>query len=301
MATRRKGKRYVSYRNGIMIHSICAGFMIGIAFFVGSALNSGNNTEAAGSGTYLPIIKGGTGVGSLPNGVLVGNGTNDITSKSIATAATADSEDLISAGGVYSSILSMVYPVGSIYTSISPTNPSTFLPGTTWVAYGAGKTLVGVDTSQPEFDIVEKPGGAKTVSHNHTISVANSAAITTSSTPLTVAQIPSHTHTFTGTRATVESAGAHTHKTGISTTESYAPGPAGNTTAQVYWSQSYSDTSSAGAHTHYFTPKGTISNTGSGSGHTHTVPAHGHTASSTSISTSTLQPYITTYMWKRTN
>lgn len=71
-------------------------------------------------------------------------------------------------------ILSKIYPVGSIYLSVSSANPSTFIGGT-WERFGTGRTLVGVDTSQTEFKTVKKTGGAKT----HT---------------LTTDQIPSHTH-----------------------------------------------------------------------------------------------------------
>ena len=53
------------------------------------------------------------------------------------------------------------YPVGSIYISVNNTNPSSLFGGT-WVAFGKGRTLVAVDTSQAEFNTVEKTGGAKT-------------------------------------------------------------------------------------------------------------------------------------------
>ena len=67
------------------------------------------------------------------------------------------------------------YPVGSIYISTTNTNPGTIFGGT-WVAFGEGRTLVGVDTTQEEFDTVEETGGEKghtlTIdemsSHNHT-------------------------------------------------------------------------------------------------------------------------------------
>lgn len=51
-------------------------------------------------------------------------------------------------------LLNMVYPVGSIYMSVNNVSPQTFLGGT-WQAFGAGRTLVGVDTSQTEFDTVQ--------------------------------------------------------------------------------------------------------------------------------------------------
>lgn len=69
------------------------------------------------------------------------------------------------------------YPVGSVYTSVNNVNPSTLFGGT-WERFAAGRTLVGVDTGQPEFNTVKKEGGAKTVTLN-------------------VNQIPSHNHKFT--------------------------------------------------------------------------------------------------------
>lgn len=58
------------------------------------------------------------------------------------------------------------YPIGSIYMSVNPTNPGTLFGGT-WESWGAGRVPVGIDTSQTEFNTVEKTGGEKT----HTLSV----------------------------------------------------------------------------------------------------------------------------------
>ena len=59
------------------------------------------------------------------------------------------------------SIIDLIYPVGSIYMSTNDVNPSTYLGGT-WEAWGSGRVPIGVDTSQEEFDQVEKTGGEKT-------------------------------------------------------------------------------------------------------------------------------------------
>ena len=72
------------------------------------------------------------------------------------------------------SIFNAVYPVGSIYTSTSNANPSTIFGGT-WVAFGSGKTLVGVDSGDTDFSLAEATGGEKT----HT---------------LTIDEMPSHNH-----------------------------------------------------------------------------------------------------------
>jgi hypothetical protein len=68
--------------------------------------------------------------------------------------------------------MSDAYPVGSIYMNASvSTNPATLLGFGTWVSFGAGRVLVGVDTSDASFDTVEETGGSKNatlVSHTHT-------------------------------------------------------------------------------------------------------------------------------------
>lgn len=66
-------------------------------------------------------------------------------------------------------LLDMIYPVGSIYMSVNSVNPSTLFGGT-WETWGTGRVPVGVDTTQTEFDTVEKTGGSKKLQeHTHTI------------------------------------------------------------------------------------------------------------------------------------
>lgn len=59
----------------------------------------------------------------------------------------------------------LLYPIGSIYMSIQDTNPSVFFGGT-WERIAKGKTLVGVDESDTDFNASSKTGGEKT----HTLS-----------------------------------------------------------------------------------------------------------------------------------
>lgn len=63
-------------------------------------------------------------------------------------------------------IFKLIYPVGSIYISTSSTNPSSYFGGT-WTAVAQGRTLIGVNTSDSDFNTVMKTGGSKTNSHNH--------------------------------------------------------------------------------------------------------------------------------------
>ena len=68
----------------------------------------------------------------------------------------------------------LMHRVGDIIFSTSDENPSTIYGGT-WVAWGKGQVPVGVDTSDSDFNTVEKTGGEK----EHT---------------LTVDEMPSHSH-----------------------------------------------------------------------------------------------------------
>lgn len=71
-----------------------------------------------------------------------------------------------------------IFPIGSIYMSVTNTNPSNSFGGT-WVLWGQGRVPIGVDTSQSEFNSVEKTGGAKTSTQINTGS--SSYGYTTSS------------------------------------------------------------------------------------------------------------------------
>ena len=87
--------------------------------------------------------------------------------------------------------LSDVYPVGSIYINAAvSTNPGTLLGFGTWVAFGTGRTMVGIDAAQTEFDTLEETGGSKT----HT---------------LTVSEIPAHTHNLGSKDSTAGDGGAY--------------------------------------------------------------------------------------------
>lgn len=58
-------------------------------------------------------------------------------------------------------VLDTYFPVGSLYLTVGSENPNNTIGGT-WVRFGNGRTLVGVDTSQTEFNTIEKTGGEKT-------------------------------------------------------------------------------------------------------------------------------------------
>jgi len=89
-------------------------------------------------------------------------------------------------------IADQVYPIGSIFTTVTAYANSAAvvaaIGGTTWVAFAAGKMLIGLDSSDTDFDTVEETGGAKT----HT---------------LTEAEMPAHTHNYDKTTGVAGSCG----------------------------------------------------------------------------------------------
>jgi len=164
----------------------------------------------------------------------------------------------------------VMYPVGSIYTSVVNTNPTTYFGGT-WTSFASGRTLVGVDTGQTEFDTVEKTGGAKT----HT---------------LITAEMPSHTHIQDSHNHT-QNAHNHTqdpHKhTLIFATNTGASGdkiPTSNNILAGTDSDSVENTTATNQATTATNQATTATNQNTGGGSAH----------------NNLQPYITVYMWKRT-
>ena len=131
-----------------------------------------------------------TGTPTAPTASSGTNTTQLATTAFVTTAVAASSVGKATVNG-------HAYPVGSIYTSVVSTNPATLLGVGTWVAFGAGKVMVGIDSSDTDFDTVEETGGAKTDSHT-----------------LTIAEIPSHTHTTQ--QVATQNAGSFSGVTGAS-------------------------------------------------------------------------------------
>ena len=194
------------------------------------------------------------------------------------------------------------FPVGAIYMSTTSANPSTFWTGTTWQAFATGKTIVGIDTSDTDFNSVNKVGGSKEVvltipnlpSHNHTVG-DNSHSHTANG-------VGDHSHTLNDHSHYIA---PHQHAT--SWGERDKPGYWGNYGA----SNSYIGSGDTDGDNNMFLTSpvdqwtngaGAVGMSGSGA-HSHTINAttHSHTLSNTGSNTahSNLQPYIVTYIWKR--
>lgn len=98
-------------------------------------------------------------------------GTNDISSES---SKIGDGTVTGAIRYLNDNFLDKAYPVGSIYMSVANKNPSSLFGGT-WVSWGSGRVPVGVNTSNSNFNTVEKTGGSSSVT-------------------LTEENIPAHTH-----------------------------------------------------------------------------------------------------------
>ena len=77
-------------------------------------------------------------------------------------------------------IFKSIYPVGSIYMSVNSTNPSTLFGGT-WTRIANGRTLIGVDENNGNFNSAKKTGGS--FSHNHTNPSTGSHVLTLNEMP----------------------------------------------------------------------------------------------------------------------
>ena len=195
------------------------------------------------------------------------------------------------------------YPIGSIYTTTSNTNPAQTIGGK-WEAYAQGRTLVGM-------------GNNGTTNYSEVSSNGGSSKVT-----LNTSNIPAHTHTytpsgtvestFTGISSTTNSSGSHTHNLGVYETERETTKRLGLKTEAwcqeninsgvscgfagrimvLTSAQKYSYSTSAGSHTHTLTPAGNITST-----------FKGEQATTSSVggtqSFSVQNPYITVYFWKR--
>lgn len=227
--------------------------------------------DALPSGDPLKIVKG-TEINTEFNNISVAVATKaDLVSPTFtgtpaAPTASAGNNSTQIATTAYidaaiTAVKAAMFPVGAIYTAIVSTNPGTLLGFGTWTAFGAGRTIVGLDAGNALFDTAEETGGS-------------ADAITVS-------------HTHTGTTASGGSASG--------TLDSSFLGDFGNFTAAsgvISLSNSYANRSQgAGGTGSLGLATLTIPS------HTHTITTDSAGSSGTNAN---LQPYVVVYMWKRT-
>ena len=100
--------------------------------------------------------------------------TAQVISKMETTSSGVSIQGALDATAIGNNLIDIVYPIGFIITTFTNTNPSTLLANTTWVRFGEGKCVVGVDDTDADF-----ASGATGGEKEHT---------------LTKAEIPPHAH-----------------------------------------------------------------------------------------------------------
>ncbi len=137
-----------------------------------------------GTGANTKPILGAQTVSSKPELVYTNEDDVDI---QITTGTKLNTAALDTTLANFAAFMNLIYPVGSIYINAGvATNPGTLLGVGTWVAYGAGKCIFGLDAGgDTDFDSLADTGGAKTVT-------------------LDITQIPAHTHSISGHNDTTD-------------------------------------------------------------------------------------------------
>jgi hypothetical protein len=145
--------------------------------------------DSLASGNPLKIVKG-TEIDTEFNNIATAVATkSDLNGPTFIGTPTAPTPSLSAGGTTIATVAAIqaLYPVGSIYINAGvTTNPGTLLGFGTWVAFGAGRVMVGLNGSNALFDALEETGGSAD------------------------ATLPSHTHTAT---STVTDSG-HSHNIG---------------------------------------------------------------------------------------
>ena len=151
-------------------------------------------------------------------------------------------------------LIDILYPVGYIITLTGDQNPNTLWAGTTWERYAAGRVLMGAGSY---------------VENGVTYTYTNGATGGEVKHPLTVDEIPDHSHS-----ASCSTSGNHSH--GYSRTNSANPDHAATGANAGHWEDR--DTAAAGNHSHTIT----IASTGGNGRHENR------------------QPYVVVNFWRRT-
>ena len=237
------------------------------------------NTTAAGTGVAIPTKKTVTVWSNGTNFYQQNTYLNNPTFGGTPVAPTATygtNTTQIATTEFVQSALKFLYPVGTIYTSTSSTNPGTTFGFGTWAVFGNGRVMVGAGSLAGNTFNGGDTGGyfaPQLLSHTHT--------------GATDGENVQHTHTFSGTTTGQSADHAHTFGNGGVPGGGYA----------VLSNGKGSDTYTSGTsndHTHNFSGTTSVENTS----HAHAFTTGA--SSSGNQTTGNMQPYVVVYMWQRT-
>lgn len=166
---------------------------------------------------------------------------------------------------IKSALFQSLYPIGEILVTRRSGVPSSWLGFGSWQRYAEGKTLVGLNASDPDFSVVDLTGGAK----RHFLNVN---------------EMPNHGHTIDPPLTSTSANGQHYHTYDVI----FESGGNSNTQSMIKTTNSdelrtKADTSPAGQHAHLVD----IAPFNSGN-------------EGDNLSHNNLQPYTTVNMWVRT-
>jgi hypothetical protein len=107
--------------------------------------------------------------GSDADSFVVGGNLSVTGTATGVTPTSGDSSTKFATTAFATTAIQALYPVGSIYTSTVATNPNTLFGFGTWVAFGAGRVLIGVSGTAP-YTAGATGGSADAivVAHTHT-------------------------------------------------------------------------------------------------------------------------------------